>query len=168
MCKSLIKTILKLLTPFTTYIANTVNGVFLYFRPFINLIKTALKLLTPFIVCIANVVNGILMYLKHVEGKAINENIYVDLSHTCASSIICIGCILAYSTHMCKYYKASCWLIIAMHVMALVYQHTGFEYVPYLYSIWVLGVFCFVCSVISILGYKTANTINQACKRSNK
>lgn len=133
-----------------------------------NLIKTVLKLLTPFIVCIASIINGVLLYLQHVKGVAINESIYTDMSHTCASSIICIACILAYSTHMCKYYKASCWLIIAMHLLSIIYEHTGFEYVLYLYSIWVLGAFCFVCSVASILGYKTANTINQACKHSDK
>lgn len=133
-----------------------------------NLIKTVLKLLTPFIVCIASIINGVLLYLQHVKGVAVNESIYTDMSHTSASSIICMLCILAYSTHMCKYYKASCWLIIAMHVMSLIYEHTGFEYVLYLYSIWVIGAFCFVCSVVSILGYKTANTINQVCKRSNK
>lgn len=133
-----------------------------------NLIKTVLKLLTPFIVCIASIINGVLLYLQHIKGVDINESIYTDMSHTLSSSIICILCILAYSTHMCKYYKASCWLIIAMHALSIVYEHTGFKYVLYLYSGWVLGAFCFVCSVISILGYKTANTINQACKHSNK
>lgn len=52
-----------------------------------------------------------------------------------------------------------------MHVLTIVYVYTSITVIEYVYYVWVLLGFSFIMWTVSVLGYKTAKTINQSCKR---
>lgn len=128
------------------------------------MIKTLFKILTPFIAIIADAINGVLLYRQYELELMVDTRLYPTFDHSTGSSVLVIGYILATSSHMCKYYKISCWLIILMHVFSIIYVWTPIKIIEYIYFCWVILGFAFVMWVIPILGNKTAKTIDQACR----
>lgn len=129
------------------------------------MIKTIFRFLTPFITIIADAINGVLLYRQYELEKVVDERIYPTIDHLTGSSILLIAYVLCTSTHMCIYYKTSCWTLIFIHVLSIVYVYTSITVIEYIYYVWVLLGFSFIMWTISVLGYKTAKTISQSCKR---
>lgn len=128
-------------------------------------IKTLLKVFTPFIVSLVDSINGILMYLSYKEIIFIDKDVFSSLDHFSGSSIILICYILSRSSHMCKYYKISCYLILAFHIYAEIYLYTEISFHWFVYLSWVLLSISVILSIIYILGAKTRKLIRQAYKR---
>lgn len=130
-----------------------------------NTLKTAIKMLTPFIISVNDIISGVLLFLR-VEYKYEIDPTYREwISHCTGSSILVILYIIVSSTHMCKYYKTSCYTTLLLHILALIYIYTEITIIQYIYIIWISSVFSLVCWTISFLGHKTYKTIHQACTR---
>lgn len=130
------------------------------------MLKTCIILLTPFIISIVDIINGVLLYLQYFCEVKVDYRLYQAMTHTTGSSILLMVYVIYRSTHMCKYYKSACWMILIMHIISIIYHYTPISLINYLYIVWVISAMALVVSTISILGYKTYKTINSACKRS--
>lgn len=130
-----------------------------------NMIKTIIRMLTPFIISVVDIIDGVLLFLELFKDIEIDGRFYKLLSHCTGSSILLISYILLTSTHMCKYYKTACYLILLLHLYTIFYLYTDITIKTYLYLAIVLSLLSLVCWTISVLGHKTYKTIHQACKR---
>lgn len=130
------------------------------------MIRTTIKMLTPFIISSVDVVNGVLLYLQSYCGYNYSNRLYSLLSHISGSSILLIAYVIVNSTHMCKYYKSSCWSLLMMHVFTIIYLYTDIKLLWYIYTTWTICALSLVLWTASILGKKTYNTIHQSCIRS--
>lgn len=132
------------------------------------LIKTLIKVLTPFIVSVIDAINGVLMYLSYKGLIEVDKKIFSSLDHLVGSSILLIAYIITRSSHMCKYYKMSCYLLIVFHVYAEIYIFTDITFHWYVYVSWAILALSFMFSVIYILGEKTRKLIRLSYKRAQK
>lgn len=127
--------------------------------------KTFIKMLTPFIISVIDVIDGVLLYLEHYKGITVDARFYSLISHSTGSSILVLLYIIVSSTHMCKYYKTSCWMIVFMHTLTILYIYTNITLLFYLLGVWIFSGISLVCWTISVLGHKTYKTIHQSYKR---
>lgn len=129
------------------------------------MINTILRYFTPFIISVIDFINGVLLYLQYVQDIDIDGRIYKLMSITGGSSMIVIAYILATSRHMCKYYKASCWILMFMHFISFVYIYIEITIVEYVYALTVLSMISAVMATASILCSKTIKVIRQSYRR---
>lgn len=128
------------------------------------MLKTVIKMLTPFIISIIDIIDGVLLYLETMYNIVIDNRFYSFLSNTTGSSLLLMSYVIVTSTHMCKYYKTSCWMIVIMHILSIIYIYTDMTSLLYALGVWVFSGISLVCWTISILGHKTCKTIHQSCK----
>lgn len=126
--------------------------------------KTIIKMLTPFIISVMDIICGVILYLKLEYGITINYEVKETLSHLTGSSVLLIAYIIVHSTHMCKYYKSMCYLLLLFHVFTIIYIYTNITTLEYIYLTWSIMSISLVLWTISVLGHKTYKTIHQACK----
>lgn len=129
------------------------------------MINTILRYFTPFIISVIDFINGVLLYLQYVQDIDIDGRIYKLMSITGGSSMIVIAYILATSRHMCKYYKASYWILMFMHFISFVYIYIEITIVEYVYALTVLSMISAVMATASILCSKTIKVIRQSYRR---
>lgn len=127
--------------------------------------KTFIKMLTPFIMSIFDITNGVMFYISLKYDVTFDNRIYSLFGNLCGSSLLVIFYIMVNSTHMCKYYKTACILLLIKHLVSISYLYTELTQIEYTYIILTLSTFSLVCWTISVLGYKTYKTIHQSCKR---
>ena len=129
------------------------------------MINTILRYFTPFIISVIDFINGVLLYLQYVQDIDIDGRIYKLMSITGGSSMIVIAYILATSRYMCKYYKASYWILMFMHFISFVYIYIEITIVEYVYALTVLSMISAVMATASILCSKTIKVIRQSYRR---
>lgn len=129
------------------------------------MIYTILRYLTPFIASVNNTIYGVLLYLQCKDIYEASPSIYKTFDILSGSSILFISYLISASRHMCKYYKTSCWLLMIMHIMSIIYLYTPITVIEYIYALTVLSMISTVASTAAILGHKTYKTIHQACTR---
>lgn len=128
------------------------------------LLKTIIKVLAPFVILLNDIIYGALVYIKLETKIEVDKNLFYLLSHICGSSIYVVLYIICHSTHMCVYYKSSCYMLLNMHIFTIMYLYTDITFIRYLYYMGVMGMFTFIMWVASLFALKTAKTINQSCK----
>lgn len=128
------------------------------------MLRTIIKMLTPFIIAFVDVISGVIMFLRLRLDYNIDLSYRDLISHTTGSSILLMLYVIVNSTHMCKYYKSACYMILALHIYTIIYVYTDITTITYTYTVIVFSLLSLVCWTISVLGHKTYKTIHQACK----
>lgn len=90
--------------------------------------KKLIRIYTPFLMAFVSFVHSVL-YLSGYEGLAYNI-----FSATCGYSILAIAYIIATSRRMCKFYKATNWLLFSVNVLNLLYFVLPIGFVTLIYS----------------------------------
>lgn len=129
------------------------------------MLKTIIKMLTPFIISFVNVLNGVLWLLTYKYEYVFNENINPFCSHLSGSSLLVVLYIIVHSTHMCKYYNASCYSLLLFHMLTIAYIFTKMDLSCYIYATLIVSLSSLILWTVSVLGRKTYKTIHQACIR---
>lgn len=129
------------------------------------MIKTLLRYFTPFIISVIDFINGVLLYMEYVQHVSVDGKIYKLLSITGGSSILVIAYMLATCRHMCRYYKASCWILMLMHIISLIYIYTPITVVTYIYVLTVFSMISSVLATAAILCGKTIRVIRRSYRR---
>lgn len=129
------------------------------------ILNTFVRYFTPFIISVMDFINGVLIYMEYVQHVSVDGNVYKLLSITGGSSILVIAYMLATSRHMCRYYKCSCWILMFMHVISVVYIYTPIAVVTYIYALTVLSMVALVLATAAILCRKTIRVIRRAYRR---
>lgn len=128
------------------------------------LFKTIIKVIAPFIILLSDIIYGALVYMDAERDVPLNENLCYVISHTCGSSIFVVLYIIAHSTHMCIYYKTSCYILLCMHIFTIIYIYTDITFLQYIYYFGVMCMLVFITWVISLFTQRTACLISQSCK----
>ena len=129
-------------------------------------LKIIFKFLTPFIVALVDIISGVLLYLKIYCDAEISNKIFTLFSHLTGSSILLMLYALFNTDKMCIYYKSACLMIILFHTFSIIYLYININCKWYIYICWMMSILSLVLWTISILGYKSYNTIHQSCIRS--
>lgn len=124
------------------------------------MIKTIIKYLTPFIVSFIDVINGVCLYIQYILNINIDERFYPTFSHSSGSSVLLIAFVIAMTKDMCKFYKASCYGLLIMHIISLIYTWTPITIVVYIYIFIIFSLLSLIGITIAILGYKVHTMIN--------
>lgn len=120
---------------------------------------------TPFIASFNNAIYGVLLLFEQKGLFYSDWEVYKIFDIISGSSILFVAYLIATSKKMCIYYKCSCWLLMIMHIISLIYLYTPIKVITYIYAITILSMISLVASTAAILGRKTCRTIVQYRKR---
>lgn len=92
------------------------------------LIKQLIRVYTPFIMAIVSAIHSTLFIVDH-EGL-----VYNIFANSCGYSILAIAYIMATSRRMCKWYKATNWLLMSVCILNTIYLIWDFRLIILLYA----------------------------------
>ena len=107
------------------------------------MVARLIRIYTPFICSIVAIIHGVL-FLRGYDGM-----IYSIFSDITGHSILLISFVLATSKRMCRWYRYTCWLLLLVHFVNLLY-YFGADYFKVVYA----GLVINFISLITFLIYR--------------
>ena len=108
------------------------------------MVARLIRIYTPFICALVAIIHGVLC-LKGYEG-----HIFYILSDLAGHSMLLVAYVLSTCKRMCFWYKVTCWLLILIHLLNLVYVFFGIEY----YTLLHIGLTVNFAALITFLIYR--------------
>lgn len=128
------------------------------------MIKIIIKYLTPFIASLVDIINGVFLYIEYILKQEVDCRFYDLISHSTGSSLLFVAFVLVMADDMCKFYKASCWALLIMHMISITYIYTPIAVTAYIYIFLLFSMFSLITITISVLGHKAYVMLNWVCK----
>ncbi len=124
-------------------------------------IERCVVMFTPFVSSFLYVIHTFML------KEGVSESIFYGYnSNTFGHSIFWLYLVLIRSKSMCKWYKLSIKLSMAMNFMNILYYHKLISWIGLLDIALSFSIASIICWLIFISAKKVSKSINQACKHS--